>query len=197
MTLFNLRQSLRRVATFAFLCALGSALAAEPTQAAKRAKPVAAKKAPPKPPEFIPPEADAEQIDAAERVFYGNYECEFNLSVEIAKDAKYPAYVDVKHAKQSWTMKPVLSATGAIRLEDVKGETLMVQISSKSMLLNVKTGRRIVDACVSEKQRQLTVEANAAKAAEIAASGTSSNLPLLAAPAASAATPAGTASAPR
>ena len=36
-------------------------------------------------------------------------------------------------------MKPVLSSTGAIRLEDVRGETLMVQIASKSMLLNVKT----------------------------------------------------------
>ena len=195
MTSFHSRPSLRIAATFAVLCALGGAMAAEPAQAAKRTKPVAAKKAPPKPAEFIPPTADAEQIDAAERVYYGNYECEFNQSVAIDKDGKYEAYVDVKHGKQSWTMKPVLSATGAIRLEDVKGETLMVQISSKSMLLNVKTGRRIVDACVSEKQRQLTLEANAAKAAELAASGTSSNLPLLASPAA--ATMPGTASAPR
>ena len=128
-------------------------------------------------------------------MYYGNYECEFNQSVEIVKDAKHEAYVDVKHAKQSWTMKPVQSATGAIRLEDVKGETLMVQISSKSMLLNVKTGRRIVDACISEKQRQLVLEASAAKAAELAASGTSSSLPLLASPAAAAASDA--ASAPR
>ncbi len=186
---------LRLAATFAVLCALAGALAAEPAQAAKRAKPVAAKKAPPKPPEFVPPNADADQIDAAERVFYGNYECEFNQSVEIGKHGKYAAYVDVKHGKQSWTMKPVLSATGAIRLEDVKGETLMVQIASKSMLLNVKTGHRVVDACVSEKQRQLTLEANAAKAAELATGGTSSNLPLLATPAA--ATVAGAASGPK
>ena len=48
-------------------------------------------------------------------------------------------------------MKPVLSSTGAIRLEDVHGETLMVQIASKSMLLNVKTARRIVDECVSAR----------------------------------------------
>ena len=40
-------------------------------------------------------------------------------------------------------------------LEDVKGETLMVQIASKSMLLNVKTRHRIVDACISQRQREL------------------------------------------
>ena len=68
-------------------------------------------------------------------------------------------------------MKPVLSATGAIRLEDVHGETLMVQISSKSMLLNVKTAHRIVDDCISPKQRELIAEAKAAKAAADAGSG--------------------------
>jgi hypothetical protein len=63
-------------------------------------------------------------------------------------------------------MKPVLSTTGAVRLEDVKGETLMVQIATKSMLLNVKTARRIVDDCISPRQRELIAEAKAAKAAE-------------------------------
>ena len=67
-------------------------------------------------------------------------------------------------------MRPVLSTTGAVRLEDVKGETLMVQIATKSMLLNVKTARRIVDECVSARQRELIAEATAAKAAEAAAS---------------------------
>ena len=69
-------------------------------------------------------------------------------------------------------MKPVLSATGAIRLEDVRGETLMVQIASKSMLLNVKTAQRIVDDCVSPKQRELMAEAKAAKAAAEASGAT-------------------------
>jgi hypothetical protein len=66
-------------------------------------------------------------------------------------------------------MKPVLSSTGAIRLEDVRGETLMVQIASKSMLLNVKSAQRIVDDCVSPKQREMIAEAKAAKAAAEAA----------------------------
>ena len=62
----------------------------------------------------------------------------------------------------------MLSSTGAIRLEDVRGETLMVQIASKSMLLNTMTARRIVDECISPKQRELIEAAKVAKAASAA-----------------------------
>jgi hypothetical protein len=135
-----------------------------PKAAAKKAAPVKA------PAVFVPEAAGPEQIDAAERVYYGLYDCEFNQVIDIQIDAKYPAYVDVKHLKATYLMKPVLSTTGAIRLEDVRGETLMVQIANKSMLLNVKTGHRLVDDCVSPKQRELIAAAKQAKAAEAAAS---------------------------
>ena len=121
--------------------------------------------------EPAPPAAAApEQVDAAERVFYGTYDCEFKQSIDIVASPKYPSYVDVKHGKADYLMKPVLSSTGAIRLEDVRGDTLMVQIASKSMLLNVKTAQRIVDDCVSPKQRELIESARVAKAAAAAAS---------------------------
>jgi len=146
-------------------------------QTAAPARPAAkaAAKAPPKAakPEMIIPEAYPEQVKAAEMVYYGKYECEFNQTVDIASSPKHTAYVTVKHGKGEWLMKPVLSSTGAIRLEDVKGETLMVQIASKSMLLNVMTARRIVDDCISHKQRELIEAAKAAKAAEPAASASS------------------------
>jgi len=150
----------------------GAVPAAEATKSAKpaaAAKPVgkSARKAPARP---TLPQALPEQIDAAGRVYYGAYECEFNQSVTIAKSEKHPAYADVRSGKSTWLMRPVLSTTGAVRLEDVKGETLMVQIATKSMLLNVKTARRIVDECVSARQRELIAEAKAAKAAEVAAS---------------------------
>jgi hypothetical protein len=128
----------------------------------------AGKKAPTKAVDAGPPAATPEQIDAAEKVYYGIYDCEFNQTVDIEKSVPHAAYVNVRSGKSVWIMKPVLSSTGAIRLEDVKGETLMVQISSKSMLLNVKTARRIVDDCVSPKQRELVEAARAAKAAEVA-----------------------------
>ena len=107
--------------------------------------------------------ADIDQMKAANLVYYGLYDCEFNDKVNITQSATYPAYVDVTEKKNKWLMKPVLSSTGAIRLEDVGGETLMVQIATKSMLLNVKTGHRIVDDCISPKQREAIEAAKAAK----------------------------------
>jgi len=121
------------------------------------------------------PDATPDQVKAAEMVYYGAYDCEFQQTVHITQSPKYSAYGDVKHGKKDWLMKPVLSGTGAIRLEDVRGETLMVQIASKSMLLNVKTAQRIVDDCVSPKQRELMAEAKAAKAAAEASGTTTSS----------------------
>ena len=128
--------------------------------AVKAATPTVPKKA-----EMVIPDAYPEQVKAAEMVYYGKYECEFNQTVDIEQSPKYSSYVTVKHNKGEWLMKPVLSSTGAIRLEDVRGETLMVQIATKSMLLNTTTARRIVDDCISPKQREQIEAAKAAKAA--------------------------------
>jgi hypothetical protein len=101
------------------------------------------------------PKASPDQEHAAALVHHGIYDCEFNQKVNVVASTTHPFYVDVKHGQAAWLMKPVVSPTGAVRLEDVKGETLMLQIASKSMLLNVKTQRRIVDACISARHREL------------------------------------------
>jgi len=159
----------------ALSCAIAFALAAAPLiSTAETARPTppksskvpAGKAAPPKAAQYVPSEpASPEQIDASERVFYGVYECEFNQTIDITPNTAFPAYVNLKHGKIAYLMKPVLSSTGAIRLEDIRGQTLMVQIASKSMLLNVKSAQRLVDDCVSPKQRGLIEAARAAKAA--------------------------------
>jgi hypothetical protein len=159
--------------------------AAKGTAPAKSSKTAKAKTPPPEP-EVTVPDAPKEQISAAEKVFYGIYACEFSQSINVAASPKHFGYVELKMVKDDWLMKPVLSSTGAIRLEDVRGETLAVQIMSKTMLLNVKTGHRIVDDCISAKQRELMDAAKAARAAEAAS----------AAAAASTATPTTTATAP-
>jgi hypothetical protein len=102
--------------------------------------------------ETLPP-ADQTQLDAAERTFFGPYECDFKQSIDVGMNPKTPGYVDVKFGKSTYTMKPTLSSTGALRLEDVKGQTLLLQIANKSMLMDVKAGKRLVDDCVHEKQR--------------------------------------------
>jgi hypothetical protein len=141
-----------------------------PAKALVKAKPASAKVAPVE----LPPEAASEeQVSVAERVYYGDYFCDFKQTVQIKASEKYPAYVDLRFGPSNYLMKPVLSSTGAVRLEDVKGTTLMVQIASKSMLLNVKTGTRLVDECVCPKQREL-IEA-ARQAAEREAQQTASS----------------------
>jgi hypothetical protein len=155
------RLTLRLLTLAASACLVGTVAAQTTTPskpAAPAAKPAAKKAAPakavPKPPvdEPLPP-ASSEQTAAAQMTNFGPYDCEFNQQVEVALNPKYDGYVDVTFGKQKYTMKPVLSSTGALRLEDVKGQTLMLQIAYKSMLMDVKAGRRLVDECVSEKQR--------------------------------------------
>lgn len=131
--------------TFAF--ASVSALA----QTAPAAKPAPAKKAASADKPL--PAADQTQLDAAERTFFGPYDCDMKQSIDVGMNPKYPGYVDVKFGKQLFTMKPVLSSTGALRLEDVKGVGLLIQIANKSMLMDTKAGKRLVDSCVHEKQR--------------------------------------------
>lgn len=99
------------------------------------------------------PEAMADQMAAAERVLFGRYECEFGKTLLIDRNDKNPGYINLTLAKDSWVMKPVQSSTGAIRLEDVRGHILLLQILTKSMLMNVRSGQRMVDGCVHEVQR--------------------------------------------
>jgi len=169
MSTRSLRRAPALAALVASALALAPAFAADPAKGAPKPSAKMAHKVAPAPVALAVPDAQPEQVKAAELVYYGAYDCEFQQSVNVVQSAKHPAYVDVKFGSGTWLMKPVLSSTGAIRLEDVRGSTLMVQISSKSMLLDVKAGKRLVDDCVSPKQRELVAEAKAAKAAGEAA----------------------------
>ena len=148
--------------------------------------------------------ADSEQLAAAAMTHLGDYACEFNQTVTVGLNPKNDGYVDVRNKIQTYTMKPVLSSTGALRLEDVKGQMLMLQIANKSMLMDVKLGQRIVDDCVHEKQRAYMLALQAAQAAALAAEQAASSAAQAAsaavqaaAAAATAASAADAASAPR
>ena len=100
------------------------------------------------------PSADSEQIATAELAHYGEYLCEFGEIIHVLRTPNHTGWVDVQHRKIVATMKPILSSTGAVRLEDIKGRLLMLQIANKSMLMDTKIGQRLVDGCVHEKQRE-------------------------------------------
>jgi hypothetical protein len=98
------------------------------------------------------PVANDEQKAAYQRVHLGDYQCELGQSVHIKPHAT-EGYAEVAFKRYKFTMKPVLSSTGAIRLEDVSGRALMVQIANKSMLMDQKVGQRLVDECVHANQK--------------------------------------------
>jgi hypothetical protein len=99
------------------------------------------------------PQASTDQLEAAELTHVGPYDCEFGQSLHVAKHPRDAGYIDVHHQKNVWTMRPVLSRTGALRLEDVRGRMLMLQVANKSMVMDVKLGQRVLDGCLHEQQK--------------------------------------------
>jgi hypothetical protein len=96
--------------------------------------------------------ASPEQLLAAAQAYVGPYDCEFKQTLSVSKH-QVDGYVVVTFSSKAYTMKPVRSSTGALRLEEVAGgPMLMVQIPAKSMLMDTARGRRIVDACIHEEQ---------------------------------------------
>ncbi len=133
-----------------------------PAAAQTRAQTAPARKAAVKPKAGVPvappvevplAAAGSEQLDAANVAHLGDYDCEFGQRLTLEPYAKAAGYIELKQKAQAWVMKPVLSSTGALRLEDVKGRMLMIQIANKSMVMDTQIGQRLVDGCVHEKQR--------------------------------------------
>ena len=88
----------------------------------------------------------------ANSIHTGRISCELGAFVEVVADAKQPGFFDLKGKGFTYHMAPVVSSTGAIRLEDPKAGALWIQLGHKSMLLNQKLGQRIADECVSPQQ---------------------------------------------
>lgn len=128
----------------------------QPAKAApKAAKPVkAAKKAVPPPVPEVPDEplADA-QLEIASRVHTGHAACELNQAVQVHPVEGKPGFFKVAHGKAVHTMVPQETTTGAVRLEDKRSGHVWIQIPAKSMLMDARAGRRVVDACQHEPQR--------------------------------------------
>ena len=139
------------IAALAFCLPAIAQTAAAPKPVAKKAPPSRAKVPPVV--EMTLAAATSEQLDAANIAHLGDYDCEFDQKVTLEPYAKAAGYIEMKNRTQTWIMKPVLSSTGALRLEDVRGRMLMIQIANKSMVMDTQIGQRLVDGCVHEKQR--------------------------------------------
>ncbi len=93
-----------------------------------------------------------EELAIAEQVHTGTLPCELGASVTLREDPQAPGYFDVRGKNFKFRMLPVLSQTGAIRLEDRRAGAVWLQLANKSMLMNQKAGRRMADDCMSPSQ---------------------------------------------
>ena len=57
--------------------------------------------------------ADEQQLAAAKEVLLGESGCEFDQKIQVDANAQHPGYVDMSFNKKKYTLKPVLSSTGA------------------------------------------------------------------------------------
>ncbi len=105
-----------------------------------------------------------EQLRIAEQIHEGRIACELGTYVQITADARNPGYFNVQTKAQRYRMYPVVTATGAIRLEDQKVGAVWLQLANKSMLMNQKLGQRVADECMSPAQHAVA-QALAAKPA--------------------------------
>lgn len=108
--------------------------------------------------------ADEDQRHAYTLTHLGEYECEFKRAVRVLAHPGHEGYVDMHFDKRVITARPVLSSTGAIRLEDIRGRYLMVQIAFKSMLLDTRSGQRVADECLHDNHHAARREAAGAPA---------------------------------
>ncbi|MGY0195445.1 hypothetical protein ACWA7J_10265 [Leptothrix sp. BB-4] len=121
-----------------------------PVAAAEAAAPVKKKPAAKTP---ALPDLSAEQLANAERVLTGANACEFDQSVSVDAVKEKAGYFKVDYKGKSYVMVPEPTTTGAVRLEDKKNGLVWLQIANKSMLMNAKAGRRMVDNCVHPSQK--------------------------------------------
>ena len=94
-----------------------------------------------------------EELAIAQQIHVGAVSCELGAGVTLVADPLLPGYFDVQAHGQKFRMHPIVTSTGAIRLEDYKAGAVWLQLSNKSMLMNQKLGQRLADECMVPAQQ--------------------------------------------
>ena len=140
---------MRLLGTILVLTLAGTAWAEGPVvkkKSAQPATPVAESMAP------SPEAAPADQLAVAEKVHTGSMVCELGQNITVTRDPQKSAGFLVKLQQHTFHMMPVVSHTGAVRLEDAQAGAMWLQLANKSMLMNSKIGQRMADECQSPQQ---------------------------------------------
>jgi hypothetical protein len=94
----------------------------------------------------------AEQLAIADKVHVGHIPCELSTHVTLTRHPQVAGRFVLEIGRQRYAMEPVVTSTGAVRLEDVTAGAVWLQLANKSMLMNQKLGKRIADECMSADQ---------------------------------------------
>ena len=130
-----------------------SATVASATTTAPAKKAVAKKSAKAEPAPATNDNLNPAQLSIADRVMTGVADCEFKEKVDVEKIPGHTGNFKVTYNHKSYTMVPEETTTGAIRLVDLSGAVVWIQIPMKSMLMNQKEHHRLVDNCQEDEQR--------------------------------------------
>jgi len=95
----------------------------------------------------------AEQLAIAEKVHLGHIPCELSAHVTLTKHPHSAGRFVLEIGHQRYAMEPVITSTGAVRLEDAAAGAVWLQLANKSMLMNQKLGKRMADECMSADQQ--------------------------------------------
>ena len=94
---------------------------------------------------------------AAGEVWAGAYQCEHAEKVSM-RPGQGPDMVELQWKAQRWQMRRVDSRSGAMRLEDASARMVWIQLPNKSMLLDQRQGRRLLDECQHDVQVQTAAQ---------------------------------------
>lgn len=85
-------------------------------------------------------------------VYTGSQACEAGVNVVLTPDVNGSGYFNVAVKNRNYHMYPVVTLSGAVRLEDPREGAIWLQMSNKSMMMNQKTGSRLADDCINPAQ---------------------------------------------
>ena len=94
----------------------------------------------------------AAQLAVADKVALGKIPCELAAHVSIVPNPQSAGRFILELGREKHFMEPVLTSTGAVRLEDEKSGAVWLQLANKSMLMNQKQGKRLADDCMNADQ---------------------------------------------
>lgn len=137
----------------ALACAMATpAIAADkaPSKTAAKASTAPVKHAEPK--VLAPVVLSPEQMVVANKVLVGKINCELGATVLMTNDEHSPGRFFLDMGSKRYVMLPVVTSTGAVRLEEDSSGAVWLQLGNKSMLMNQKEGKRLADECMNPDQ---------------------------------------------